>query len=209
MANWYAGSLAYALGMCVGEGQGAKARFVLTAGSQSLDTGITTGMYALLIPTSKIVSSTTCTVRGYLYDEDGNVTDDTTTLAFAGVTNKYGWDWTSKTSLAAPPTALARAQSALTNKSDVSKFSHATWNSLVTQAYNLAMLRGSGWNDRYATAAETFMSLNDRVLTAKRFNSLRYNIGLIQSTGITEKSRGDPVLASYFTTIMSVLNSAF
>ena len=209
MANWYAGSLAYALGMCVEEGQGAKARFILTAGSQSLDTGITPNMYALLIPTSKIISSTACTVRGYLYDENDNVTDDTTTLAFAGVTNQYGWDWTSKTSLVSPPKVLARAQSALNNKSDVSKFSHTTWNSLVTQAYNLAMLRGSGWDSRYATIVDTFMSPNDRVLTAKRFNSLRYNIGLIQSTGITEKSRGDPVLASYFTTIMSALNSAF
>ena len=51
------------------------------------------------------------------------------------------------------------------------------------------------------------MSPSDKVLTAKRFNALRWNIGRKYSTGLNDVSKGDIVYGSYFTALTSALNS--
>jgi hypothetical protein len=60
----------------------------------------------------------------------------------------------------------------------------------------------------YGSYDDTKMTTDgDYTLTAKKFNSLRYNIGSRKvSTGITEKKRGDPVLGSYFITLTDCIN---
>lgn len=65
---------------------------------------------------------------------------------------------------------------------------------------------GKYWNERFDYYDNTKMSSSDKTLTAKRFNSLRYNIGVHQSTGINEVKTGDKVYGSYFITMMNVLN---
>ena len=51
------------------------------------------------------------------------------------------------------------------------------------------------------------MGPTDKTLTAERFNSLRFNIGIFLSTGIPEVSSGDIVLGSYFLTLADSLNA--
>ena len=65
---------------------------------------------------------------------------------------------------------------------------------------------GLTWSTKYASYADTKMSSSDKALTAKRFNSLRYNIGRSYSTGINEVSSGDIVYAWYFTTLARCMN---
>lgn len=65
---------------------------------------------------------------------------------------------------------------------------------------------GASWDSQYASYSSTRMSSSDKALTARRFNSLRYNIGSYYPTGINEVSRGDTVYGWYFITITNSLN---
>lgn len=66
---------------------------------------------------------------------------------------------------------------------------------------------GENWDSTYATYANTKMSSSDKVLTAKKFNSLRYNIGSHKATGITDKSKDEYVYGEYFTILTDKLNA--
>ncbi len=102
--------------------------------------------------------------------------------------------------------------------------SNWTWTTAELNAFNnhgsLTTLTYSRWNaflDRitefevykYGSALTTFnkMTSSDKTLTAARFNQARFAIGSMYSTGITNKSSGDPVLGSYFITMANSLNS--
>lgn len=63
------------------------------------------------------------------------------------------------------------------------------------------------WDDTYATYGDTLMSEDSRYLSAARFNSLRYNIGKHESTGIEDVEDGNEVMMSYFTKIVASLNA--
>ena len=66
---------------------------------------------------------------------------------------------------------------------------------------------GSEWDSTYTTYSNTRMTYSDKTLTAVKFNSLRYNIGIHYSTGITDKFKGEFVYGSYFVTLANCINS--
>lgn len=115
------------------------------------------------------------------------------------------WSWTSSNGNASAM-ATQTAYNALTTGGTVSDFSYVVWNDMVDKVMEIIEATGSSWNTSRATYANTRMSASDKTLTATRFNSLRYNIGLRYSTGIYDVKRGDTVYASYFITLANCIN---
>lgn len=115
------------------------------------------------------------------------------------------WSWSSSNGTASASQTKA-AYTALTNNSSTSDFSYLVWNDMCSKVIEIENAAGLTWSTKYASYADTKMSSSDKVLTATRFNSLRYNIGRSYSTGINEVASGDTVYAWYFTTLARCMN---
>ena len=115
------------------------------------------------------------------------------------------WDWT-KSNGTATAAQTQLAYTAVTTKLATRNFRYTVWNDLVYKVADILDALGYTWNSRYAALSGTLMTSTDRTLTAGRFNSLRYNVGLHYSTGISEVSSGDTCYGSYFTTLTDKIN---
>lgn len=115
------------------------------------------------------------------------------------------WSWSSSNGTASASQTKA-AYTALTNNGSTSDFSYLVWNDMCSKVIEIENAAGLTWSTKYASYADTKMSSSDKVLTATRFNSLRYNIGRSYSTGINEIASGDTVYAWYFTTLARCMN---
>lgn len=115
------------------------------------------------------------------------------------------WSWSSSNGTASASQTKA-AYTALTNNGSTSDFSYLVWNDMCSKVIEIENAAGLTWSTKYASYADTKMSSSDKVLTATRFNSLRYNIGRSYSTGINEVVSGDTVYAWYFTTLARCMN---
>lgn len=116
------------------------------------------------------------------------------------------WSWSSSNGTASASQTKA-AYTALTNNGSTSDFSYLVWNDMCSKVIEIENAAGLTWSTKYASYADTKMSSSDKVLTATRFNSLRYNIGRSYSTDIKEVFSGDTVYAWYFTTLARCMNS--
>ena len=117
------------------------------------------------------------------------------------------WSWSSSNGTASASQTKA-AYTALTNNGSTSDFSYLVWNDMCSKVIEIENAAGLTWSTKYASYADTKMSSSDKVLTATRFNSLRYNIGRSYSTGINEVASGDTVYAWYFTTLARCMNES-
>lgn len=124
------------------------------------------------------------------------------------------WDWqASNGSAAAEQTQVAHT--AITNKGNVGDFSYLVWNDMVNKTMHiLDYLEGDYncgvWDTTYGCDYEDTLMTNtekDRELTAKKFNSLRYNIDQCQTTDIGTVTSGDIVYGWYFTKLMECVNT--
>lgn len=115
------------------------------------------------------------------------------------------WSWSSSNGTASA-SQTKTAYTALTNNGSTSDFSYLVWNDMCSKVIEIENAAGLTWSTKYASYADTKMSSSDKVLTATRFNSLRYNIGRSYSTGINEVASGDTVYAWYFTTLARCMN---
>ena len=115
------------------------------------------------------------------------------------------WSWSSSNGTASASQTKA-AYTALTNNGSTLDFSYLVWNDMCSKVIEIENAAGLTWSTKYASYADTKMSSSDKVLTATRFNSLRYNIGRSYSTGINEVASGDTVYAWYFTTLARCMN---
>jgi len=109
------------------------------------------------------------------------------------------WSWTSSTQRQA-------AYNALMNNGSLTDFSYLVWNDFVDKVYEVMQSEGFSWNTTYATLSQTKMTSYDKAMTASRFNSVRHNIGIRYSTGISEVFSGDIIYGSYFTQLATKLN---
>lgn len=116
------------------------------------------------------------------------------------------WSWTSANSTTNPvhtaeatASQTTAARNACQNKTAVSNFSYKVWNDLVWKVSEARVAGGdsAGWNNYYDTRDNTLMTSSSKILTATRYNSLRYNIGTVfsvpTSQKIAEVSTGDTV----------------
>ena len=115
------------------------------------------------------------------------------------------WDWNISNGTATAAQTKA-AFDALINRGPLSDFSYRVWNDMCGKVIEIENALGQTWSTKYAQYADTKMTTSDKRLTAKRFNSLRYNIGRSYSTGINEVASGDTVYAWYFTTLARCMN---
>ena len=110
-----------------------------------------------------------------------------------------------------------RAYDALTTKGLLSEFTYQTWNELVDKVQEVIDYINDNdaegcWQTQWFTDGGrlskngTYMYYNDKKMTAARFNALRYNIGTRCSTGIADKSLGDPIFGDYFVMLTDALN---
>jgi hypothetical protein len=95
---------------------------------------------------------------------------------------------------------------AITNQGLTTNFRAVVWNDLIEKIRRVVEAFGYSWDNYYATLYETKVTPGDRIITAKRFNSARYNIGLHYSTGIQNMTKGDAMLGSYFVSLAAKLN---
>ena len=119
------------------------------------------------------------------------------------------WSWSASngTWTNGNATYTKNAKTAVDNQGAISNFSYLVWNDLVDKVAEVLSMTDDTWSSNYANQSATRMSSSDKVLTAKRFNSLRFNIGRKQSTGLDEVSTGDPVYGWYFTRLTDRLNT--
>lgn len=146
-------------------------------------------------------------VRLIYIDETGTTTAHITPPGGVGSISR--WDWNSSNGQASS-SATKAAYTAITNNGETSSFSYLVWNDIVDKVLEVLEASGENWDrngSTYLTAESTKMTSSDKVLTAARFNSLRWNIGLHSSTGISDRSKGDIVYGNYFTKLTSALNS--
>ena len=150
-------------------------------------------------------------VRAFIVNSDGEVSETSDWIDVYTGTTLSPWSWTSSNGDATAAQTKA-AYNAVYNggkKSggSVSDFSYLVWNDMCAKVQEIFDYAGNGsWSSTYATYNNTRMTSSSKTLTAKRFNSLRFNIGSYVSTGISEVSSGDVVKGEYFLTLAECLN---
>lgn len=117
------------------------------------------------------------------------------------------WSWTSSNGIATDLQTIA-AYNAVTNNGILTDFSYLVWNDMCNFILTVMQTKGHSWiSSQFGlTFNETLMTSDDKYMTAARFNSLRYNVGRIYSTGISEVSKGDIIYGSYFVDLMDKVN---
>lgn len=115
------------------------------------------------------------------------------------------WSWTSSNG-GATAAQTQSAYTAVTGNGKTTDFSYLVWNDMVDKVKSVLDAKGFYWNSTYASYDATKMSYSDRAMTATRFNSLQYNIGLHFPHPINAVSKGDTVYGWYFTTLTEYIN---
>ena len=117
------------------------------------------------------------------------------------------WNWSKKNGKNATAEQTQVAYNAITGKGATASFNYAVWNDLVDKVVEVWHAQNGYFNTSKLSYEETLMTPSNKTLTAARFNSLRYNIGINSSTDIEDKNPGDQVLGSYFITLTNSLNA--
>lgn len=108
----------------------------------------------------------------------------------------WEWSWT------------AEEYNALINKGAVSALTRSRMNEFK-EAVKLMIsekLSTSSDYDTYIQTAEKFDFTTSGTLTAEKFNGIRFCIGSVNSTEITDKAKGEVVLGEYFLILAEKLN---
>lgn len=117
------------------------------------------------------------------------------------------WSWTaSNGSATAEQTRNAYAILQGTRSAD--DFSHLVWNDLVDKVEEMRTALGGIWDTvggQYLTASACKAAAGD-TLRAAAYNSLKVNVGSIQSTGIQDVAPGDEITGYHITHVVDVLN---
>lgn len=163
-------------------------------------------------------SSTSYTLSGlsesttyymYLYASStttGGTATGSTVSATTSSSKPDLWSWTASNG-SATATQTSAARTAVTSNGYVTSCSYLVWNDMCDKVQAVLDCAGITWSTHYGlTLAQTKMTSSSKVMTAARFNSLRYNVGSHYSTGISEVSTGDIIYGSYFTTLMTKVN---
>ena len=120
------------------------------------------------------------------------------------------WSWT-RSNGSASSSQTRTALDVLYGDVPANEFSHYVWNDLVDKVVEVRDALGLGWGtrdsngDRIPTASGCKMYSGD-TLSASAYNGVRYNIGSIETTGITPQSPGDRIYGYMIYDLTTVLN---
>lgn len=149
----------------------------------------------------------TCVVNGANWAQPATFSATVYTAAAAPPSlSVTPWSWFASNG-SATAAQTQTAYNAVLDRGKVNTFSYLVWNDLVDKVYAYRTAKGYQWANNYASYANTRMSASNKTLTATKFNSLRYNIGSLYSTGIAEVATGDPVYGWYFVTLADCINA--
>lgn len=121
------------------------------------------------------------------------------------------WSW-AQSNGQATDVQTRKAYKAITKEPGyyIDDFSHLVWNDLVDKtmdAIESHWLTSDNDGNSYLSYKNTQMSGDDKILTATKFNALRFNIGSRIPTGISQKFKGDVVKGNYFIALTNCLNA--
>jgi hypothetical protein len=116
------------------------------------------------------------------------------------------WSWEISNG-SASSAQTKRAYQILLGNSPAGGFSYKVWNDLVDKVAEMRKAaKNWGWDPVVLTKDKTYVS-SDTILSADIYNSLRYNIGSVKSTGseyVVES--GDEILGKHIVNIVEILN---
>lgn len=150
-------------------------------------------------------------------DSSGN--KYTYTISINVSTKPSPWSWTSSNG-SATTTQTKNAYTAITNKGYTTDFSYFVWNDFVDKVQEFLEYDGIAnsaiGTAKYGYASSTTytnllknakMTSSDKEITAKRFNIVKYCIGSMNSTGISDVVVNDKIYGNYFVTLANKLNA--
>lgn len=117
------------------------------------------------------------------------------------------WYW-NRSNGSASSSETSDAYSVLLGDLPANYFSHLVWNDLVDKVYEMRSALGYTWdtaNGKYPTRSGCYVSAGD-TLSARIYNGVRYNIGSVKTTGITDRQSGDRITGTLIVTLTDVLN---
>lgn len=135
-----------------------------------------------------------------IYDRGSFTTDEPAILV-------EPWSWT-RSNGAATNAQTQRAYDVIMGNITADNFAHEVWNDLVDKVAEMREAKGYTWDragGTYPSARGCKMSAGDR-LTAAAYNGVRYNIGSVFSTGISDQSPGDQITGYKIYHLTEVLN---
>ena len=91
-------------------------------------------------------------------------------------------------------------RNAFENRGAISTLTWQRWNAFLDNVKGTASWYHNNASDVYGVE-KAKMSDNSKILTAERFNIVKNAIGSMNSTGISDRKKGDFVLGSYFITL--------
>lgn len=144
------------------------------------------------------------------YTNMGSQTFTTDPDPSSGASDIDPWSWTASNGSATAAQTKA-AYNVLMGTATVENFSHKVWNDFVDKVaeVNLAVSEyGDDWSiggGNYIPKDECYVSAGD-TLSAEIYNSVRYNIGSLVSTGITNVSPGDEITGYHIIRLAERLN---
>lgn len=162
--------------------------------------------YSLTVTISGLTPGTEYAINYRGVNSAGNNSYMSTPLYVTTLSSVKKWNWGLSNGNASA-NATTTAYYAVTGKGLTSDFSYLVWNDMVDKVQEILTAKDLSWNSSFLSISATKMSSWDKTLTADRFNSLRYNIGLHYSTGINTVSKGDTVYGWYFTTLTNCMNN--
>lgn len=122
-------------------------------------------------------------------------------------TKVAAWSW----SLSNGSASLAQtsaAYNAIISNGKCNAFNCLVWNDMVDKAVEIISARGAEWNNDYGTAAESKITSTNKILTAKKFNALWWNLShFITVSGAKKAVTGEKVYGSYFIALTSAMNA--
>lgn len=111
-----------------------------------------------------------------------------------GYQRPSNWTWTSS------------ELNAFNNRGPVSTLTYLRWNSFLDRVDEFI----SYYNTRYGTSVPSVsgykMTSSNKTLTSARFNGVKFSIGSMNSTGITDRYPGQTVMGWYFTRLSDSIN---
>lgn len=177
-------------------------------------TSSTTVTFSTTISGLKANTTYTWTAMLGWYKEDGTqddlsehkVSGSFTTLETKLDMEKWSWE---KSNGEATTSMTKKAYQVLHGNRDPSEFSHYVWNDLVAKAAEMRSQKGYTWDTdygNYPTASGCKVSAGE-TLSAKKYNGVRYNIGSVRATGISNVSPGDQITGYHIERLTDVINN--
>lgn len=144
-------------------------------------------------------STYTFKAKAFVQSDSGGYVESLTYSSSISVTaSSYqrptNWSWTTA------------ELNAFNNNGTVTTLTYTRWNSFIDKVQEFINYYNTKYGTGVPSVTQYKMSSSNKTLTATAFNNIRFSIGSMNPTGISNVSTGDTVYGSYFTTLSNKLN---